>query len=154
LCRAEKPFKLVSDSNEIIRLESINSNPALVQVNGSVALLGYGCLNPGGPITETLQIGEARITSISKPGASRDPRNTMQEYIVAQGGSAVCQGDSGGSAFNKPGAGVRKVIGLNSRGNISTVSYLTSTSDKHILDFLKSWQATPICGIHSTAKGC
>jgi hypothetical protein len=154
LCRADQPFKLVSDSNETIRVESINSDPALVRVNGIVTLLGYGCLQPGGPITDTLQIGEATVTSISVPGASRDPQKTMQEYIVAQGGSAVCQGDSGGAAFDKPGFWVRKVIGLNSRGNISTVSYLTSTSDKHILDFLKSWEATPICGIHPTAKGC
>jgi hypothetical protein len=154
LCRASQPFKLVSDSGVAIRLESINRDPALLQVNATVMLLGYGCLEPGGPITDTLQIGKATIKSISVPGASSDPMKTMQEYMVAQGGAAVCQGDSGGSAFNQLAAGARKIIGLNSRGNISTLSYLTSTSDKHILDFLESWGPTPICGVHSNAKGC
>jgi hypothetical protein len=125
-----------------------------VTVGRSVLLLGFGCTVPGGDVSSVLQIGSSTIKSVSKVGASSDPAKTMEEYTIVAGDAAVCQGDSGGAAYIGTPDGPRKIIGVNSRGNISTTSYLTNVSDSHILAFLQSWKDTPICGIHSDAKGC
>jgi hypothetical protein len=81
----------------------------------------------------------------------------LQEYIVAQGGAALCQGDSGGTVFDTDGSS-RKVVAVNSRGNIETVSYLTSVSDQHIQSFFRDFSGPPrnveICGITPGAKNC
>jgi hypothetical protein len=159
LCVADEPFRMTPPSGgAAIKFETINSDPALVKQGSPIVLLGYGCTMAGGPVSAILRIGDASVTSVSVPGASADPRNTMQEYIVAQGGGAVCQGDSGGAAFNTKTAQSRKVMAVNSRGNISTVSFLTSMSDPHINDFLKQWSGPPrnvqICGVTQNAQNC
>ena len=122
-----------------------------------MTLLGFGCTEAGGGVSPILFVGQATVTSLSVPGASSNPANTMQEYIVAQGGPALCQGDSGGAAYNSPDPS-RKISGVNSRGNIATVSFLTRTSDPHNKDFFKSFSGPPnnveICGITPGAKNC
>jgi hypothetical protein len=154
LCRAETPFSLTTDSGDNLRLEFINRDPANVKLSANVTLLGYGCLKSGGPISEILHVGKATIKSLPLPRASSSLKNALQEYLLAEGQHAICQGDSGGAAFDRDVRGLRKIIGINSRGNIFNLSYLTSTSDKHIVSFLESWRDTPICGIHENAKGC
>jgi hypothetical protein len=158
LCVPERPFSLETLTGEKLRFESINRNPDAIKANGTVTLLGFGCLQSGGPISPVLHIGEAKITAASVPGASKtNPAKTMEEYIRTLGGAAVCQGDSGGSAFNSSSLATRLVIGVNSRGNISDKSFLTSVSDKHILDWFAKWSDAnnaKICGLHNDAAGC
>jgi hypothetical protein len=156
LCVADAAFPS-QVAGQPVKFESVNGDPAVVKKDGPVVLLGYGCTQPGGSVSAILRIGSAKVNSVSVPGASSDPSNTMQEYIVAQGGSAVCQGDSGGAAFNTQ-EGSRRIVGVNSRGNIATISFLTSTSDQHIQDFFKSFSGSPrnleICGVTQGAKNC
>jgi hypothetical protein len=150
-------FPMELTSGEKIKFETVNTDPALVKKNDKVVLLGYGCTMAGGAVSAILRVGSATVTSTPVPGASANPDNTKQEFLIAEGGSAVCKGDSGGADFNVAGAN-RKVIAVNSRGNLSSISYLTSTSDGHIVDFLKSWSGPPrnaeICGVTPGAKNC
>jgi hypothetical protein len=156
LCEADAPFPS-QVAGQPVKFETINSDTALLKKDGPVILLGYGCTMAGGGVSPILRIGSAAVTSLSVPGASANPANTMQEYIIAQGGAAVCQGDSGGTAFNTRDAN-RKVVAVNSRGNIETISYLTSVSDPHVQDFLRAFSGPPrnveICGVTAGAKNC
>jgi hypothetical protein len=140
-----------------VRFETINSDPTLLKKDGPITLLGFGCTEAGGGVSPILRTGLAAVTSLSVPGASANPANTMQEYIITQGGAALCQGDSGGTAFNSQNPD-RKVVAVNSRGNIQTVSFLTSTSDPHIQDFFREFSGPPrnleICGVTAGAKNC
>jgi hypothetical protein len=156
LCVADAPFP-VQVVGQPVKFESINSDTALLKKDGPIILLGFGCTQAGGGVSPILRTGSATVTSLSVPGASANPANTLQEYVIAQGGAALCQGDSGGTAFNTQDPS-RKVVAVNSRGNIETVSYLTSTSDPQIQDFFKNFSGPPrnveICGITLGAKNC
>jgi hypothetical protein len=156
LCVADKPFPS-QVNGEPAKFETINSNPGLLKKDGPIVLLGFGCTQAGGAVSPILRVGSATVTSLSVPGASANPQNTLQEYIVAQGGAALCQGDSGGTVFDTDGSN-RKVVAVNSRGNIETVSYLTSMSDQHIQSFFRDFSGPPrnveICGITPGAKNC
>jgi hypothetical protein len=156
LCVADTPFPS-QVAGLPVKFETINADTALLKKGGPVTLLGFGCTQAGGGVSPVLRVGPATVTSLSVPGASANPANTLQEYIIAQGGAALCQGDSGGTAFDTQDSS-RKVVAVNSRGNIETVSYLTSTSDPHIQDFFKNFSGPPhnveICGIAPGAKNC
>jgi Trypsin len=156
LCVADAPFPS-EVAGQPVKFETVNNDTALLKKDGPVTLLGFGCTVAGGGVSSILRVGGATVTSLSVPGASVNPANTMQEYIIAQGGAALCQGDSGGTAFNKPDPD-RKVVAVNSRGNIETISFLTSTSDPNIQDFFKDFSGPPrnveICGVTPGAKNC
>ena len=156
LCVADTPFGS-AEAGQLATFETINADPALLKKDGPITLLGYGCTQAGGAVSSVLRIGSAAITSLPVPGASSNPLQTLQEYIIAQGGSALCQGDSGGAAFSTEDP-TRKVVAVNSRGNVQTVSYLTATSDAHIQDFFKQFSGPPrnleICGVTAGAKNC
>jgi hypothetical protein len=156
LCVADEPFP-TSVGGQPVKYETVNSDPQLLKKDGPITLLGYGCTQAGGAVSPILRIGvDTTVTSLSVPGASSNPANTMQEYIITQG-SAVCQGDSGGAAFNTQEAN-RKVVAVNSRGNIATVSFLTATSDPHIQAFFKDFAGPPrnlqICGVTAGTNNC
>lgn len=154
----EVRFSLRTFTGDKIKFESINRSSQAVKTGSTVTLLGFGCLQKGGPISEILYTGDAAIDSVAEPGASKaNPTNVMKEYINALGGAAVCQGDSGGAAYNTSNLLGRVVIGVNSRGNISSRSYLTSVSDAHILNWFDTWSdknKAKICGLHDDAPGC
>ncbi len=156
LCVADTAFSS-QPGGQPVKFETINSDPALLKKDGPITLLGFGCTEAGGGVSSILRTGLATVTSLSVPGASANPANTMQEYIIAQGGAALCQGDSGGTAFNSQNPD-RKVVAVNSRGNIQTISFLTSTSDPHVQDFFKAFSGPPrnleICGVTPGAKNC
>lgn len=157
LCAADTAFPAELDSGEKVKFETVNANASAVKKDDKVILLGFGCTQAGGSVSPILRIGTAAVSAVPVPGASSVPNNTMQEYLTVQGGSAVCQGDSGGSAFNSESMTNRKIVGVNSRGNISTVSFLTSVSDTNIQDFLKAWSTqrnVEICGVTAGAKNC
>ncbi len=131
--------------------ENINSDANRVKVGSQLTLTGYGCINPGGTGGNdgTYRIGTSKVT--------RTPSGNSND-IVTESGAALCFGDSGGPAFFVDSqTNARWVVRVNSRGDISTTSYLSSTSTTNAQKFITDWaksNSQEICGIHSTAKGC
>lgn len=133
------------------RYEMVNTNPNRITVGTELMLTGYGCIKPGGTGGNDgiYRIGTSKVTKVPS-GNSND--------IVTKNGAALCYGDSGGPAFliDKT-TNDRWVVGVNSRGDISTTSYLSSVSTTVAQDFIKGWASTNnqlICGIHPNANNC
>lgn len=144
LCLIDKEVKNVL-------YEKINYDAGRFKVGDKLMLTGYGCIKAGGGGGNDgiFRIGEATIRSLP---------NKSNNDIVTRGGAALCYGDSGGAAYyidNRDGR--RWVVGVNSRGDISTTSYLPSVSTDESKDFLKTWAEKnnqAICGVHTSATGC
>lgn len=134
-----------------VPFESLNYDPTRVRIEDKLMLSGYGCVTPGGGGGNdgVLRIGEATV--------KRLPSGTNHD-IVTRGGAALCFGDSGGAAYYVDSkTGSRWVVGINSRGDISTTSYLSSVSVDASKDFIKRWSQDKnqvICGVHTEALGC
>lgn len=114
-----------------------------------VRLTGYGCTRPGGGGGNDgiLRVGDTNVVQI--------PSGTNYDTVTRQG-SALCFGDSGGPAFIYRDGG-REVFGVNSRGDIRTTSYLSSTYVGQFQSFAKDWAASKnvkICGVHTDAANC
>lgn len=133
-----------------IVFEVVNQDPNLVKVGDKVTLTGYGCVNPGsgtGGNDGTYRVGTSTVTDVPS-GNNND--------IVTKRGAALCYGDSGGPAFYGQGE-TRKVISVNSRGDISSQSMLSSVSTPSAIAFITSWanrNSQKICGVHADATGC
>ncbi len=131
--------------------ETINTDASRLSKGLKLTLMGYGCTKAGGSGGNDgqLRTGKAPITSL--------PSGTNYD-IVTKGSTALCYGDSGGpSFFVNEATGERFQTGINSRGDISTTSYLSSLHVKTAQDFYKSWSASKrvkICGIHPDATNC
>lgn len=137
-----------------IQYEVINLDPDILKEGNELLLTGYGCTQPGGSGGNdgTYRIGEAKIIGLPS-GSDND--------IVTNGGqpgAALCYGDSGGPAFLiNPIDKKRVVVSVNSRGNIATTSYLSSTSTSAFKSFMGSWASKNkqfVCGVHKEAKNC
>jgi hypothetical protein len=118
------------------------------KVGDNFLLSGYGCLKWGGGLDGKYRIGRAKITKLPS-GKNYD--------TVTQGDVALCSGDSGGPAWFVYPDGSRKLVGVNSRSNTTTTSYLSSHATATAQSFYKSWASSngvKICGIHSDAVGC
>lgn len=129
--------------------EVLNQDESLVKVGDEVLLSGYGCVRSGGGGGNDgkLRAGEAKVTQVPS-GRSND--------IVTKASAALCYGDSGGPSFKVTGE-KRVVLAVNSRGNISTTSYLSSISTPSAKSFITKWADTngqKICGVHMDAEGC
>ena len=129
------------------KYEVVNKNPALNARGRNVILLGYGCLTEGGADRNFGQLfqGSAKITNTER-----------SEYVVTAGASAVCFGDSGGAAYSDEPIR-RRIIAVNSRGDISRYSWLSVTSGSLFLDWASRWRkndGASICGIDTAAKNC
>lgn len=122
-----------------------------LQLNQDLLLSGYGCVKKGGGGGNDgiFRIGIAQIRGLPG-GKSYD--------IVTRGGAALCFGDSGGSAYSLSEDGRRRIVGVNSRGDISTMSYLPSVAQKTFSDWAIQWSASSnnvkLCGLHSDALSC
>lgn len=136
-----------------IEYERINVDRALVKIGDEITLTGYGCINPGGGG------GNDGILRVGTSKATRTPSGTNYD-IVTQGNAALCYGDSGGPAYvyldaDKKG---RVQVSVNSRGDIRTTSYLSSTANDAFRKFVGGWilanQNVKICGIDDDAEGC
>ena len=119
------------------------------KVGDQARLTGYGCVRPGGGGGNdgVFRIGMAQVTRLPS-GSNND--------TVTRGGAALCYGDSGGGAYYENGKD-RLLFGVNSRGDIRTTSYLSSTFTGTAQAFFKAWaekNAEKICGVHVDAKGC
>lgn len=129
------------------KYEVINKDVALHTVGRNVTLLGYGCLTVGGADRNFGQLFQ---------GSATVQEAESKEYVVTAGASAVCFGDSGGAAYSDDPIR-RRVIAVNSRGDISRYSWLSVTSASLFLNWAREWRKTDgasICGIHPTAKNC
>jgi hypothetical protein len=131
--------------------ETVNVDPARVAMGDTMTLMGYGCIRNGGGGGNdgTLRMGTAPITRL--------PSGTNHD-TVTRGSAALCFGDSGGPAFvTDEETGKRYQTGINSRGNISDTSYLSSLHVETALTFYRTWSETngvKICGVHEDAAGC
>jgi hypothetical protein len=124
------------------KFETINA--ATKPANGtSIRLLGYGCtVSKGDNPRKILYGGHAPLT------------RTDGAYLVTVGSNAVCFGDSGGGAYVE--APTRKLVGINSRGDIISRSLLSSLADPSIKAFLQSWvdRGLQICGLSADETNC
>lgn len=132
-----------------IEFENLLLDRSKLSVGGELLLTGYGCVRPGGGGGNdgVYRIGEAKITKMPS-GSNHD--------TVTRGGAALCYGDSGGPAFLVDGD-ERWVVGVNSRGDISTTSYLSSVYVDRAVSWFRSWssgQSVKICGLDVDALGC
>lgn len=121
-----------------------------IKVGDKIVLAGMGCTQPGGGggNNNVFRVGEAPVT--------RMPSGTNND-IVTQGKSALCFGDSGGSAFWEDDQGILRIAGVNSRGDIRTTSYLSAVFTPQGSSFYKSWaerNKASICGLDPEAKKC
>lgn len=136
---------------EGIPFEHLNIDDGKVRVDDEILLTGYGCIKPGGGGGNDgiYRIGKAKVTKVPK-GSNHD--------IVTRGGAALCFGDSGGPAFAvDEKTGERWLVGINSRGDISKTSYLSSVATSVAQNFISEWATKNqqrICGVHSDAQGC
>lgn len=142
LCYSDSDFKNVT-------FENINTSIAYPRRDDAIILLGYGCLEDGGfdKSFGSLFIGPAIVASTPSGNNA---------YIVTNDVASVCYGDSGGAAYSVT-PNTRFIVGVNSRGDIKTVSYLSSTSTVEFVDWALNWadaNQTTICGVHPDATGC
>jgi len=134
-----------------IKFESVAlANPG-VSLGRTLRLTGYGCIRSGGGGGNdgVFRIGTAPVIIIPRSGANAD--------IVTRGSAALCFGDSGGAAYLEKEDGSRVIVGVNSRGDISTTSYLPALYHRQFVAFAKSWttaKAVKICGMHADAPSC
>ncbi len=145
LCVTDQPLQ------EIVAENVDKVGTALVK-GRDLHLLGFGCNAKGGSDAGfgVLYEGDAPITEIPAAGSY---------YTRAEGGAAVCYGDSGAGAFlflNQ--AKTRRVLmGVNSRGDIARVSFVSTTSVEGFWKWADQFardHGVSICGLESTAKGC
>jgi hypothetical protein len=136
-----------------IKYELVNQDPLVHKTGQVLQLTGYGCVkSPGtGGNDGIYRIGESIVTQI--------PSGTSNDIVTkGGGGAALCFGDSGGPAFLWDSAKKKRwVVAVNSRGDISTTSYLSSISTPKAKTFFKNWMnktRLEICGISTTAKNC
>jgi hypothetical protein len=145
LCLVDRPVTGVPF--EILGVNEVNA----LQISTTMTLSGYGCVNPGGGGGNDgiFRVGQAKVTGLPS-GKNYD--------IVTKGGAALCFGDSGGAAYYVFSDGARSILGVNSRGNISTMSYLPAVYAKTFVSWAISWAKDSanarICGLHSDALGC
>lgn len=128
--------------------ERINTDPTILAIGKEITNTGYGCTKWGSGIDGRFRIGEAPIVSLPS-GNNYD--------IVTRGSVALCSGDSGGKCTDKRDKASRVVLGVNSRSNTTTTSYMPSWAVPTAQDWAKSWASqngVKICGIHADAKGC
>lgn len=126
--------------------EKVLTDETKIKVGTKITLAGAGCTSRGNGSFGTFRTGESNVVSL--PVRDND--------TVTRGGAALCFGDSGGSAFYVEGKD-RWVMGVNSRGNISDTSYLSSVFTSAAKSWYQSWASVnkvSICGINSWAEKC
>ena len=129
--------------------ETVNTDATRLELGKEITLMGYGCVKSGG--------GGGNDGKLRKGSAPIKSLPSGKDYdIVTKGKSALCFGDSGGPSFVVVGE-KRYQTGINSRGDISTTSYLSSLHVEPAKAFYKAFgdkNKVTICGIHADATGC
>jgi hypothetical protein len=153
LCRTANGAALASS---VGRFERVKAAPPAVVEHEKISLLGYGCTDAKTKPTGDLSIGAATVKHSSVPGASASPDKTFDEFIQTEG-AGVCYGDSGGAGFTSADPKSREIIGINSRGNLSSGSSLVNVKDPRIAKFLTDFSCSngiSICGLDPKANNC
>lgn len=142
LCLVERPVTGVV-------FESIGVTEKIA-IGQSVALSGYGCVTPGGGGGNDgiFRVGVANIEGLP----------TATDFdVVTKGGAALCFGDSGGAAYLIDHER-RVIFGVNSRGDINSMSYLPWVGAPQFVTWANAWARSAnnvrICGIHTDALYC
>lgn len=128
--------------------EILNTNKVWVKAGTTLTNSGYGCQKWGNGLDGKFRIGDVPITAVPS-GSNYD--------IVTRGKVALCSGDSGGASFLRMQFGHRVVMGVNSRSNTTTTSYMPSWAEDTVVEWGREWAASNgvlICGYHEQAKGC
>ncbi len=133
--------------------ENIDKEGTELKLGQTIQLVGFGCNAIGGTDNGfgVLYEGNSAVQSLPTPPSY---------YTITLGGAAVCYGDSGGGAYvllNPPAKARRVLMGVASRGNISTRSLLSTTSLSGFIswaDSLAGRHNTKICGIDTGVPGC
>jgi hypothetical protein len=130
--------------------ENVNQSENVPPIGSKVRLLGFGCNQSGGTDGGfgVLYEGNARVTKAPEPPSY---------YTTTLGGAAVCYGDSGGGAYIFPTSTSRVLVAVNSKGDISMTSRLSTTGLRGFITWANSWSVehkAPICGLHDNAMGC
>lgn len=117
-----------------------------VKKGETVRLSGYGCVRNGGGGGNdgVFRQGDAKVVDF-----------TMNFDFVTKGSAALCFGDSGGPVwkYSKEGsneAADRVLVGINSKGDIRTTSYLSDLARKETTDWIASWakaKGADVCGV-------
>jgi hypothetical protein len=144
LCSTDKPLPAPADGFETVNTAS-DHLPALKQ---DTILLGYGC---------TASQGVDRSFGILHWGTAQVAERRHDLYIRTSGGAAVCFGDSGGGAYYlaNPSGSIRRLFGVNSRGDISTNSFISATANNSFRGWATSWSAAAkagICGLNADGQ--
>lgn len=126
-----------------------------VGLGKKVTLMGYGCVNPrdkygigGDGWDGRLRYGYVRVEKPAGMSWEGGP------YFETRGATALCFGDSGGPAMrymSDPKEENHFVIGVNSRADIRTKSYISATFVKGFQDWAKDYaeaHKVEICGIN------
>lgn len=116
------------------------------QVGDIVTLTGYGCTrsNGTGGNNGHLKVGEAPVIELEIEG---------DYWFYTLGKDALCMGDSGGPAYRQitaPRREMHELIGVNSRGDIKTMSMLAPVYIELSQNFLELYalsEGVKICGI-------
>jgi hypothetical protein len=152
--RASPDFALCLVANKLPGgfFERIDIEGKGITIDNDVHLLGFGCRTDGGEdgAFGVLYQGKSKIFAV--------PADTSY-YTRVNRGAALCYGDSGGGAYQFAGGAKypRMLIAINSRGNISSESMLSTTKVEGFIKWAREWAANnsvKICGVHADAQGC
>lgn len=140
---------LLSSALQRLPFEKVNTAGTVLQQATRIRLLGYGCVMKDGV--------DKTFGALFQGWADIFSREDL--YVITQGGSAVCFGDSGGGAFvyTSPAESQRVLVAVNSRGDISRYSWLSTTASNDFVNWATAWatkNGVLICGMHSQADGC
>jgi len=135
--------------------ERVSGDLARARVDEEVLLLGFGCTQNGGHDNGFGVLYTGRATVRERP-------HDGDLYLVTEGGAALCFGDSGGAAYaitspDQAPTPRRVAIGVNSRGDISKWSFLSSTATESFVGWAFDWASeanVEICGLHRSAEYC
>lgn len=129
--------------------ESIGFDLGEASTDATITLVGFGCRKAGGIDRGFGKLGEgdAKVTSWS------------DKYITTGGSAALCLGDSGGGAYFAADAShlQRRLVAINSRGDLHSVSQLTRTGNHSFVEWAGHWAAShnvTICGVGPPAQHC
>tara|TARA_R110002020_G_scaffold77341_2_gene195209 strand:- start:754 stop:1533 length:780 start_codon:yes stop_codon:yes gene_type:complete len=119
---------------------SISQKP--VSLLSYARLIGYGCVQKGGGG------GNDGILRVGLSMVVRVPSDTYYSFHT-RGNVALCYGDSGGPAFVADNSSHHTILGVNSRGDIKTLSLLTAVYHPNSISFVEKWESendSLICG--------
>lgn len=159
-CRISEPVPVPgADGSGIVGFEVLDLSGAGLVLNQKLEISGFGCITPDGSPVPGYRIGAARVRQL--PPSARLPMavaRTPNAIKLAQAPAILCEGDSGGPAFQYRDNIRRVVVGVNSRTLIrARVSFLAGLGTPDANAFLRSWAVAnnvKICGIHSDAQNC